>query len=193
MNEVHPVNCSKESCLLENGMIVQRFDNDKWYLRRYSPSEEMDSKWDVWLNDSQCWGAAVCLCFVGREESGFVTAKEAIEASKNLKERKRSTEPAKLLTQKELEEWVNSEEFKKTRDELREKVSAIENEYLSKGYTHKGWVTGEGGDSVYLKESEDHWTGSNGIIYKKSTGVAMVVSELTHFFQLDLTSIASID
>ena len=57
--------------LLESGIVIYKL-YDSWYARRYDPSETIDSKWDVLLNNGS-WGSAAMLCL---DEGKFDTIEE---------------------------------------------------------------------------------------------------------------------
>jgi hypothetical protein len=63
--------------LAESGHVVQESDG-AWIIRRFDPSEQMDSKWDV-LMVGGGWGAAACLCFADHRAMMFSTVGAAIE------------------------------------------------------------------------------------------------------------------
>jgi hypothetical protein len=201
----HPVNEGQRTLLLENGLIVQLFGN-QWYIRRYCPTETMDSKWIVWINRTEgnhppSWGAAACMCFTAIEEDGFDTAEEALivaqstdweQVDKDNAERYKDRS-SKLLTQEELGELINSKDWQDNVAEIKAKAREERLPFINQGFTHEGWVTGAGGDSIYLKELPDYWLGDNDLLYEKTTGLAALVVAQTPLFQLNINSIKVID
>ncbi len=191
------VNEAQKAHLLENGLVVQLFDDGKWYIRRYSPTEIMDSKWDVYLRGHGGWGAAACMCFASIERDGYDTAKEAIAVAQDTDweeiQRKASQDAdakgAHRLTTQKLKEWVESEDFQKNYTELKAEVRKEEDAAVQKGYTHRGWISGEGGDNFYLRETPWFYISEHGIAYKKSNGLAACVAIQAPLYQLDLTSL----
>lgn len=187
--------------LLENGLIVQKSDNDKWHIRRYSPNEVMDSKWDVWLRKQQAWGAAACLCFADLDDQGFNTAEEALIFAQSTDwDAVNKALIAKYATKHtsvsdvddddgDIVALVESDSFKEEMKELGSRVAAENAEWMDKGYTHTAWVSGLGGDRVYIKETPQGWNSQHGVTYRKDSGVATIVAEMTPLYQLNIFSI----